>query len=787
MLMFIRSSVMSVRHVCVVMIALLLSASAVGQDHRAAPVLSDQGGAIPVRVVDGRIVFSCDIAGPSRRLPVNLWLDLDGAYGLQLHNRAAAPLPAETGGGQALPLTLYFPDFTLTVPRRELGDEEAFEAFTKYHSAEIGENALVGALGAHYLKHFDVVLDLSRNRVELHPPGGLAGRSPIESDTEVIVPISERNDLVWLPVALGEQDLAMAVGSINYDTQVDLTWCETLGRPGGDVGSLRCRTIDLSKFVAFRPEPINLVHPDGVAGVMGINLLESMRIHIDRESRLAHLTMQRRPQLPQADLEFFQARAAENAAQVEAWLEKYPQERLNREAAELLLTYFLEEDAGAEATGRALKWIRDTTVEGLRATRMLDLMEELSNEGEMDLVIAAGELGVESGRKDRYPDAVHKIHGRLGEIMLDRDEDREAWRHLLSAAFGLPEDGLINLNLGRCYEKTGRFRRAFSRYVQAVIKEESGPMAMEGMRRIDEQLPPEERLSIDLIDRMISGKVRNFGAPVKFERTVEDGVIPRTVLVEFFTNAHVGNERRGAIGGALGNQGLLTHFEPDDCVFLSYHLPEPRMEPLVNALAIETSRMLGVGGPVVQVIDGGALAPGAGRWGDAEAIYNAARAPIVSRLDKHAQFKLKGEARIENGYVRGAVHVEGSLASDDLRVQVIVAERGVVFPGKSTVVIHRMLARGSAFGSLEGRPLDSAKDLEEFQFERSLAELERELVAFLEEMEAGGGAASRMGTRIDPRSVVLVALVRDIRTGEVHQALQIMPKRIDAANDGGEG
>lgn len=91
----------------------------------------------------------------------------------------------------------------------------------------------------------------------------------------------------------------------------------------------------------------------------------------------------------------------------------------------------------------------------LRATRLFDLMEELVNEGEVDLGIAAGEIGVKSARKDRYPEANYKLHGRLGELLLPRD-NREAWRHLLSAAFGLPDDGMINLNLARVYEANGK-------------------------------------------------------------------------------------------------------------------------------------------------------------------------------------------------------------------------------------------------------------------------------------------------------------------------------------------
>ena len=85
----------------------------------------------------------------------------------------------------------------------------------------------------------------------------------------------------------------------------------------------------------------------------------------------------------------------------------------------------------------------------------------------------AGELGIANGREDRYPDAVHKLHAHMGSIQLQQGARRDAWKHLLSAAFGLPEDGPLNLDLARCYEEDGRFSRAYSRYLQALLSPES--------------------------------------------------------------------------------------------------------------------------------------------------------------------------------------------------------------------------------------------------------------------------------------------------------------------------
>ena len=40
-------------------------------------------------------------------------------------------------------------------------------------------------------------------------------------------------------------------------------------------------------------------------------------------------------------------------------------------------------------------------------------------------------------------------------------------------------------------------KRAFSRYVQALVKEESSELAMEALARLDAELPVEERMTIE--------------------------------------------------------------------------------------------------------------------------------------------------------------------------------------------------------------------------------------------------------------------------------------------------
>ena len=725
---------------------------------------------------------------------MNLWLDFDGAYGLQLHNRAAAPLPAETPSGKPVPLTLHFPDFTLEIARRELGPEEEFEDFTKYHSKEIGENALTGAIGAHVLKHFDVIFDLPREQVSLAPPGQLAQQQIDPDSGDVVVPISLQNDLVWLPVTLQgpkeELKRALAIGSSRMDSLLDKRLCNSLRRPAGNVGPVKCESIDFAPYVAFRPETVVQIHPDGIAGVMGLNLLQKFRIHVDRQSLLATIRSAGSPDFPKEELAWFQAMVAEDRDLVLDWLEAHGDSRLGREAAEFLLTLMLDEGAEVDEFQTAVQWVNDTMPEDLRATRLFDLMEELVNEGETELGIAAGQLGVKSARKDRYPEASYKLHGRLGELLIPTDK-REAWRHLLSAAFGLPNDGMINLNLARVYEANGKKQRAFSRYIQALVKEESSELAMEALMRMDKELPPEDRMTIETIDRMISGRVRNYSAPKQFLVDPTNRT-NHTCLVEFFTNAYVGNEQRGgAIGGAMGNQGVMSHFAESECLFLSYHLSVPRLEPLITPMGQFMAGWLGVNGPVAQVVDGVRQTPGAGKHRDAEKIYQITRDAVISRLRKSSPVEVSVEAELDGQSLAGHVSVQGpaidseeDLGLKPLVVQVVVAERGVVFHGSSGVVIHRMLARGLATnGPLSGvayLPDDDGRL--EFSFARNLADIEAENTSYLESLEEGqtkGG--TRMGLRIEPTSVEVIVIVRDAASGEVIQCRKADLQRVEAA------
>lgn len=738
--------------------------------------IAQEGGRFPVRVVAGRLLFECDISTPSRRIPVNLFLDLDTACGLQLHNKATAPLKAESEDGQLVPITLHFPDFRITVPGREHGDEEYLDKFTKYHSAEMGENAVVGTLGAEILKDYHLVFDIPNGYVELTPAHARDAASLKQEDGSVTVAVTVVNDLVWLPVVMrDERQRAMALGGSRYDTVIDRDLAAALEAPAGHVGAMTLGALDLAEFVAFRPEELVQVHPDRAVGIAGINVFEQMRVEIDRVNLWVRLTPSQAPDFPQADLEFFRARWEEEAEPLEEFLAAWPETRLAAEAAELLLWMRVDDGGTEEQIRTAMRWRNDSIPEDLRATAALDLMKVMAEDGWPKYLILAGELGVESGRDDRYPEAIHKIHARLGEVFLQQGNSEQAWRHLLSAAFGLPEDGLINLNLGRFYEQQGRYRRAFSRFVQAAIKPESGPQAIEALQRVQRQLPEEEPFSVDLIERMIEGKVMNFGAAAKYEPDPETET-NRVVLIEFFTNGNFGDDKAGAIAGALANEALMSHFQDGHAAFLSYHLPNRGLEPLVNPYAIEIAGEREVRDAAFHVINGNRAGAGAGRLRDREKIYREVRGIVHEALEEESAWKLEIlDLAIHDGILSGRVVVDANTldAVRKRRLCVVLAERGVLYPGLSSTVIHRMVARAALTPSPRGIWTKFEDQRFEYHFEQSLEKVAHTNEAYLKQAMADGiGQTVLMSTKIDPQQVSVVAYLHDPFSGKIEQAAQ---------------
>ena len=103
-------------------------------------------------------------------------------------------------------------------------------------------------------------------------------------------------------------------------------------------------------------------------------------------------------------------------------------------------------------------------------------------------------------------------------------------------------------------------------------------------------------------------------------------------------------------------------------------------------------------------------------------------------------------------------------------VQIVLAERGVLYPGKAKIVVHRMVARAQLTGKNSGVPFKPKDGHHDLAFSASIADLEQRNIDYLKEREkTWSGAATRLSTRFDPEQLAVIVIVRDAFTLEVLQ------------------
>lgn len=730
---------------------------------------------IPVRIVHGKLVVACQISA-RKRIAANLFVDYDAPVGLLLHNQAGAGIVSENEDGTPNVITVHLPDLNVQVDRREFGDEEPFDRFTRWWSAELGENPVVGTLGAKVLSQYHVVFDLDAGFLELSALRAVGEPAPEPPPGVVAVPLTVHAGLAWFPVACGDGRAgAMALATSLYDTRMDEDLCAELGRPAGDVGPVRLREIDLARYVPMRPERGRHAHPDGAVGTTGLDLLLHFRVEVDRARGFLWWSESRPPEFAQAEQDYYRARLTDDPVALEAWLDANPGQRLAEEAATRLLQLRMDEDADPETMRVALGRLHATRPEDLKATGALELMGEMLQTGRPDCALLAGEYGVKHGRTDRYPEAVYSLHERLGQIHLRQDRLEQAWEHLLSAAFGLPEDGSVNLGLATVYERQERWTRAFSRYLQAVLSPETAAAAMAGMERCWPHLPDAESFSVEVVEQLIEGRVEAFGVAERYQP--EDGVPPnRVVAVEWWTNAHL----PVGIGAGLARDGLIQHFGEEWIAPISYHGLEPQLDPLANEFSVWMCTRYARGG-ARHAADGLLELPPAARSRFKQEVYDACRARVLDRLAARSDYVITLEARADATGLSGRVEVSGA-AAEGLLLQLILVERGVLFPGNSGVIIHRGVARASLTEALEGAEYAPRDGTMAVDFARTWAEIEAVNLAYLDRLAAAGrGRVPSIGARIQPRQARVVAILRERESGAVLQAALVDPSFAEGA------
>lgn len=744
-----------------ILLAVFCAAGASAQDD----VQKTANTRVATRIIADRLMVRCELSSARKRIPIHLTVETDNPIGLQLHGRVFQGLEIQAGDI----VTMHLPGFKIpNIEPAGMPDArvEMFNDITKYWAADLGEIPCGGSIGYELLKNYHVVFDLPHDELWIAPPAEKSANLPDDPDGQYFF-LTEKDGVAWFPATAPEKHQGMfLLATSTYDTVIESTVARKLGKPAGDIGPVFANRIDFAPYVAFRPGSVPLSYPSKTFGATGINLFRHFRVDLDLSNMRVRFEPRMAPKFPTEDFEFFQALASDKAEPIDAWLTKYPSVRLSREGAELLLTRRIDEGAEPpEAVEKAVDLVLQTTFEGRRTTKAIDLMDKFEEFQFTRFVKYAAKKGLEFGRNDSDPNAVHKIHGRVGEMLMEEGEDDEAWRHLLSAAFGLKEDGPINLNLGLLYEKKGKLARAFSRYVQAVIKRESADKALEGLNRVQKKLGGTDKITIDAIERLIEGKVPGYRAASKFKPTAKT-FAGRTCLAMLFTSSEI----RERCAPDLAFDAVASFFPPENVAVIVYHLPMGGIDGLSSPIAAEAAQLFGVGGPTA-IFNGQNAVPGTAQEPQKTEFYEEYKKRILEELKRPTDYQMDLSAKVIGEDVVGEFKVIGPERTD-LHLDILVVEKGVLNPSKSTIVVHHNVVRGSVFADGTPKVAPSA-DGQTIAFKRSIPALTDELGGHLDELESQSGASLILEpTKIDARMLMVVAFIT-APDGEVLQAIQV--------------
>ncbi len=745
---------------------------------------SFQGGRVPLRIVGGHLVVRCDMSTPQSRIAAHLLVDFENPCGLALHNA----VPQKEGlaiDKYGHPITLHFPGFRIVHRDGYSLGTRLYDQLTKDYAVELGETAIVGTLGAEFLSRYHIVLDVGNGYMELSAPKAVPtttskddaketheneGARPVgEPLADDEVEFSLMGHTAWLPARLdGRKIGALLVGTAHTDSRL-APFVTRMRRKNKDA-ALAVGALSLDELGEFLVgEPVDY-HPDRAVGVMGLNHLRHIRLELDYARRRARLGVSRPPKNRDAERDYFRAIRAETPDAWLAFLAAHPKSPRRARAAEYLVEALKSwgTDDPKQLTA-AVKHYAETRDVKRRTSRLYDLMREFRELGWNDAAIKAGEAGLKKGAKDLDPNAIHKIHAVLGEMQLAKDDGKKAWKHLLSAAFGMPEDGLVNLLLGRFYESKGLHRRAFSRYIQATTDAASGPQALVALEALQRRTGKTMRLSADTIERATAGKVKGFGAPDEFEAD-EKTDTNRCVLLENFTCAH------GRPTGDWVIDGVLTHYPRKRVAVVSHHLPNPAMEPLITKLGEARAAFYENDASGIAILNGERPLRIGGRPREVAKIY-AALKPIVSEpLADASKYTFEVKATVDTEReggpaVVGSVTLKGPKANN-LRVHILLVEQGVVFPGRSKVIVHRMVARTHLTEQIHGdayKPEGKANE-QSFSFDKALAPVGEACEAYVASQKERGAVVS-WRHELDPEQLQIVAFVQDAQSRAVLQAV----------------
>jgi len=404
---------------------------------------------------------------------------------------------------------------------------------------------------------------------------------------------------------------------------------------------------------------------------------------------------------PGNEQQYFLALADKDPQGVIRFIEGAPRRRLLDDACLALWTIRHEDPRSTAADlKKALETIADRYATARRSETLLDIADSLegSRLGSREEVIEhALALAIRESFKAVEQTAIHDVHVRIGRRALAEGDLTEARRHLLSAAFGMPKNAECNYWLGEVYLQSGRPRRAWSRYFQAILDdrlEEDDPIRHLSYQRLAEMnRDPEFRQTFNMVsaEQYLAGRLADseFHARNRY-RFMRDRYPNRVRMVELFVDSsapHTG-------GLELAFQALDELFE-GEVALVAYHLNDPmHTKASEDRLAFYGSEF-----PPLAVFDGNpglktAMGDGEKPAEDAAKNYPRLRgACLPDTAIEDGGWQVDGNITRDESLLKIDVAVQGEGSAEGLRLVVLLCERSVMAIDGNRVFFHHFVVR----------------------------------------------------------------------------------------------
>ena len=247
----------------------------------------------------------------------------------------------------------------------------------------------------------------------------------------------------------------------------------------------------------------------------------------------------------------------------------------------------------------------------------------------------------------------------------------------------------------------------------------------------------------------------------------------RVVMMELFTGATC----PPCVAADAAFDGLIKAYKPTDLVLVQYHMHIPGPDPMTNPDTVarwDYYRKLfedDVRGVPCSLFNGKVLGGGGGGMAAAENKFGQYTGFINPALEETTAVKIAGKATRAGDKIDIGVEVADA-AGDDVKLRLLVVEDTVKYAGSNGIRFHHHVVRAMPGGATGFAVKDKALKM---TTTADLGEVRKSLTKYLDDFTAEN--PNRTFTRpdrpMDMKSVRVIAMVQDDKTGEILQARQI--------------